>query len=614
MKVKYPVIFLFFLSVVPVHIIKGQEQISRAGTSLNFQVLKTVGDTVSVSQVLNTAMGFKDPEYFVEKTDPKETYWIKVDMSSELENLSTDSIWYLKTTSFAYASLYFNDAGSIVEQNFGRFQQRQEDRGIMSFPGIPFTKEYLIEGRYLFLKIRRVIFFDYPSRWKVLYRSQFQEQLIRQFYSQRDLKTLQPIYIFTGVCLIIFILTVMYFIYSRRLEFLWYAVYVLCLFLYLASDVFRFHELLFGQYGFESYTFFFEMQVAINLFYILFVIRYLETKKNYPKLHIPLKFISYFLMGTLLIDCFLLFTGMFTMHIHLLDIERLVMTIFGLFGMTYLLFRAKNKLAYFVVIGSFCYMFGALSLLFFGNRLYMILGGALEIIVFAAGLTYKIQAEYLERIRFKTEAYENKNKALRAQINPHFVFNALASIQHLVTKNERTTTLKYLSKFSRLMRNILESSIETHVVLSEEIKMLEDYLELESLRFSKKFTYDIFIAPEINPDLVEIPFMLLQPFTENAIIHGLLPKKEANRMVFIRFEKLEDQIICEIEDNGVGRAFSSHNATIRNPDKKSRGLEVTRQRIENMGYSTKPIQIIDKMDASGLPSGTKVVINIPVKE
>ncbi|MEO0902467.1 MAG: histidine kinase, partial [Bacteroidota bacterium] len=413
-------------------------------------------------------------------------------------------------------------------------------------------------------------------------------------------------------CLIMFVLTLTYFLYSKRIEFLYYSLYVLFLLFYLSADTFRMHEFFFGSYGLLSYSVFFEMQVAINLAYVLFVIHYLNTKVVYPKLHTALRIISYFLMLVILLDVIFLATGYFAAHIYLLDLERLVMTTFGLFGMIYLLLSAKDNLAYFVVTGSFFYTLGALGLLFFSSRLLMIIGSILEIIIFAAGLIHKIQKEYMERLRFEAEANKNRNKALRAQINPHFIFNSLTSIQHLVSKDERATTLKYLTKFSRLTRNVLESSMDTNVVLADEIKMLEDYLELESLRFSESFTFELEISPSLDTYSIEIPFMLTQPFVENAIVHGLLPKKEAPRDLKITFETRDDMMICVIEDNGIGRNTEQDEFDHVRAKRKSRGLEITKQRIENLGLETTPLEVIDKFDDLGNPSGTKVIIYIPI--
>src|SRR5690606_18508582 len=112
--------------------------------------------------------------------------------------------------------------------------------------------------------------------------------------------------------------------------------------------------------------------------------------------------------------------------------------------------------------------------------------------------------------------------ALKAQINPHFIFNSLSSIQHLIISNNKISSLKYLTKFSHLMRDIMERSMDSKSLLSDEIKIIEHYLELEALRFDHSFSYSIIIDESLNPSFVETPMLIIQPFIENAILHGLL--------------------------------------------------------------------------------------------
>ncbi|UII81498.1 sensor histidine kinase [Flagellimonas sp. CMM7] len=243
---------------------------------------------------------------------------------------------------------------------------------------------------------------------------------------------------------------------------------------------------------------------------------------------------------------------------------------------------------------------------------YMIIGSSIEVIIFAFGLNYKANTEFRENFRLKEEALVNKTKALRAQINPHFIFNSLNSIQHLVTKNDKVSTLKYISKFGRLTRNVLENSIDTDAILGEEIKILEDYLELESLRFDKAFSFKINVDPNLDVEDVKMPSMILQPFAENSIVHGLLPKKDGVKALTINFKKGNGVVICEVEDTGVGREVAKKRIHTYQKEKKSRGLEVTKQRLESFGEALNPLEIIDIQDINGNALGTKVIIRIPI--
>ena len=209
---------------------------------------------------------------------------------------------------------------------------------------------------------------------------------------------------------------------------------------------------------------------------------------------------------------------------------------------------------------------------------------------------------------------ELENRMLRAQINPHFIFNALNSIQHFITVNDTKSTLKYLTKFSSLLRQILENSISAKVSIDNEIKFLKIYIDLEALRFDHSFSYEIKIDDEIDTFNTEVPILFLQPFVENAILHGLLPK-EGEKHLLISVKQENNFLVFEIEDNGIGRTSAKILKEKKRLDYKSRGLSVTEQRIkmlqkeENQG-SVSFIDLKDGID--GKPSGTKVVISVPI--
>ena len=238
----------------------------------------------------------------------------------------------------------------------------------------------------------------------------------------------------------------------------------------------------------------------------------------------------------------------------------------------------------------------------------MLVGCSLEIIIFTIGLNYKVHLEFRENILLQQRALDEKNKALRAQINPHFIFNALNSIQNLIIKNDIRSSLKYLSRFSRLARNILETSIQPNATIDTEIELLKDYLELESLRFEKSFSYDIYVDPNLDTSSIEIPYMALQPFVENSIIHGLLPKNDGERKLTISFKKQDDTLLCIVDDNGIGRKISRERNKDFHGEKKSRGMEITSLRLNALGRRTEGYEIMDKIDSDGKPAGTTVII------
>lgn len=589
----------------------AQEQDLRSGNTLPVSFYISQDDSLSIEDLIISRPSFTPLSGSKLKSHPSNTYWLKVDFIDELARVQNDSIWYLRCNRFEYASVFLYKDHEWIEQEIGSFQNMNDQSSVLYKNGVPFEGSSLFEGRYLFIKAKRVTYFESLSRWNVSYGTEFQNTLIQEYYSSRDLGILIPVYTFAGICLVIFILTLAFFLYSQRLEFLFYTLYVLFLFFYLTSDIIKLHDLFFGGFSLYSYTFFQVAQVIINLFYILFVIYYLNSKKEYPKLHLALKVIVYTLSLIIILETYFLLSTSYLANIYILDIERIIMTVFGLMGMIYLLIKSKDKLGYFIVAGSFLYMVGALALLFFKVRAYMIIGSSLEILIFASGLTYKIQQEYKERLRFQRESLENENRALRAQMNPHFIFNSLNSIQNLITSNKKEAAVKYLNKFSLLIRSVLESSFETNVILSEEISLLHKYLELEALRFNNTFKYSISVDENLNPDLAEVPALLVQPFVENAILHGLLHEQLQDKWVHIHFKKEASFIICEIEDSGIGRDAAQKSKSLLHSTKRSRGIEVTQKRLQIFNHSLEnDLEFIDKTNELGEATGTLVRIKI----
>ncbi len=217
-----------------------------------------------------------------------------------------------------------------------------------------------------------------------------------------------------------------------------------------------------------------------------------------------------------------------------------------------------------------------------------------------------------ERLKMEKNIIELEQKASRLQMNPHFIFNSLNSIQGFIAVNDAFQAKKYLAKFARLMRLILENSREEFIPLSNEIFILENYLELEKLSLNQRFQFEINLAGNIDKEEIEIPPMLIQPFVENAVLHGIRSLKE-NGYIKLNFSLDDNILICEIEDNGVGRKQASGNKPISKH--KSTGIMVTKKRLEQIVFETKQsggIEIIDLKNENGKPIGTKVVMKIPI--
>jgi tetratricopeptide (TPR) repeat protein len=203
---------------------------------------------------------------------------------------------------------------------------------------------------------------------------------------------------------------------------------------------------------------------------------------------------------------------------------------------------------------------------------------------------------------------------LRQQMNPHFIFNTLNSIQYYMYQHDKLATNIYLTKFSSLMRKVLENSRHTSVALVEEIDALNLYLELESLRFKDKFDYEIKVDEDIDTLLYKVPTMLIQPYVENSICHGLMPK-EGKGSIKIDLKLEEGKIICTIEDNGIGREAAQEKKKLRTDNHNSLGTQIASSRLDLVsalyGTSLKTIYI-DLKNENGEPAGTRVELHIPV--
>jgi two-component system LytT family sensor kinase len=211
---------------------------------------------------------------------------------------------------------------------------------------------------------------------------------------------------------------------------------------------------------------------------------------------------------------------------------------------------------------------------------------------------------------------ENRLAVLRLQMNPHFVFNSLNSIGNFILKNEPLKASGYLTKFSKLIRLIFDSAQSEWVPLDQEIKSLELYIELEQLRFNNKFDVIINVSEEINRGSVMVPPLLLQPFVENAIWHGLMPKEGERGELFLHYWLHQDKLCMSIEDNGIGRTASMKSRTGRIATLQKQGIKLTDERIQiiNEIYHTKIQAVIkDLIDEKGDPAGTRVIVSLDMK-
>ncbi len=221
----------------------------------------------------------------------------------------------------------------------------------------------------------------------------------------------------------------------------------------------------------------------------------------------------------------------------------------------------------------------------------------------------------MEVLKLNKDLATSQLTALRAQMNPHFIFNALNSVQQYILTGDVDQANKYLSKFSRLQRAVLNHCDQNFIVLEREIEMLQLYLQLEQLRMKENFEYGINISDAIDTSEIKIPPMILQPFVENAIWHGLIPK-EGNRQVGINFSLASyNNLQCVITDNGIGRSAAEKikQQNSKNNIHKSKGLGLVYERLQVLQLQYQQsftVEVTDVLSSNGQVEGTQVLLNI----
>lgn len=248
------------------------------------------------------------------------------------------------------------------------------------------------------------------------------------------------------------------------------------------------------------------------------------------------------------------------------------------------------------------------------NTLQLFFASLFGLLLFGIAFLLYNRIQLKKNLTLQKELAEYEQKALHLQMNPHFVFNCLGSISSFIVQNGTDTAVKYLTKFSKLMRLTLEYSKESLIPIDKEIESLQNYLELEQLRFNHKFSFAIYKSEALEDDIA-LPPLLLQPFVENAIIHGVIPKKEKGNIA-IDFKLNNQNLICTIEDNGVGFEHSKTAKAHSVVAHKSMALDITQKRLEMIESTTKQKTdfTIEELKNEQLEIlGTKVTLHLPIQ-
>jgi PAS domain S-box-containing protein len=204
---------------------------------------------------------------------------------------------------------------------------------------------------------------------------------------------------------------------------------------------------------------------------------------------------------------------------------------------------------------------------------------------------------------------EFKMMALRSVMNPHFIFNVLSSIQYFIIRNDELNAINYLTSFSKLMRTVLTRSAVDFVSVQDELDLLNDYVHLENLRFDDKFDFTIRCEDSVGAEDIKMPSLLIQPYVENAILHGLY-NKEGKGTLTIDVKTTSDQLIFEIEDNGIGRSAANEIRDRNQSQRKSMGTQLTEERLRILNNNSENAVVYTDLFNEGKASGTRVTIRI----
>lgn len=427
-----------------------------------------------------------------------------------------------------------------------------------------------------------------------------------------------------GGLFVLFVYHLLIFFQNKSKLYLYYSLFLLGLTVYLLNDI---------STGFfsEVYKYInFSIQFLAYAAYVAFARNLLETRT------FLIKWDRYFAIETvtllILSPFFILiqFVLGYDIQIKLFILIIPILTIFTVISYYIIYTRIKDVFSKYFVIGSSIYLILAnVSFLevFFGADFFIskgiqpmfffYLGAFLQCIIFSIiiGLTIKRveqkskNAEVRLAIKLK-EMEELKMTALQSQMNPHFLFNSLNSINNYVLKNEVEKASDYITKFSKLIRAILNSSSSPTSTLSEELRILALYVKLEQMRVNGGFDYEVEVEERMNLEGIRVPPMFLQPFIENSIWHGIM-KKEGNKIIKLSIKKDGDSVLCVVLDNGIG--INKAKELSHNMSNKRRffGAQATENRIR-MLHQNKDVHIVTKDISSNSTTGTQVSIKFPL--
>lgn len=553
------------------------------------------------------------------------TYWLKF----TVENPTNDTLKILLTTGLHQSTTLFrfeNNQFVKVSETQEKFSKQQRPfRSDDQYMPISFLPNTI----YVFYaKIN-----DYP-------REDFAIRPILSSKAWVNLHKLNAFYdeyvyliaygFLVSVLFFVALFVLLFYLLDHQTYYLYYAFYTISIGLFNLWEYEHspYIHLIFNHLPFLKFTGNSNIYVLLtHIFYFLFILEFLELKRRTPLIAKLFSWTIISLALILVVDIFFLFvlkrldwsTSLYWTFQDIFPILN--------FALFFTIFKVKGRIARNIQMGSTFLMLGGLAGFlthYFDNSqmvlfridpsIMFVVGTLLEVFFFSIAIGIKSYNIQREQKSLNKSMMESELQTLRSQINPHFVFNSLNSIKSYILTHRSTEASEYLTDFSTLMRSILQFSKEQLISLSNELEISVLYVSLEKRRFEENFVFNYDLDPTIDTDEIMIPPMLLQPYIENAIKHGLM-NKEGIRMLTLSIIKDNAYIKIEIDDNGIGREQASllRKNTLKY---QSMGMSINNDRINLLGKTNDffiEIQIEDKKTVMNVSEGTRVIIRIPIE-
>ncbi len=552
-------------------------------------------------------------------------FWLKF----SVENPTNDTLDLLFTTGIHQSVWVFQN----IDNQLVTLKYTQERL-------LPRQRLFRADDQYLpmkFLPQKSSLFFvkinDYPKddfQIKPVFASKFwqNQHQLSAFYDEYFYVI--PYGFLISVLLFVGIFVLLFYVLDRQKYYLFYGFYTIAIALFNLWEFEHspYFHLFFSYLPFLKFTGSSNAYIILtHIFYFLFIFEFLKLNQGFPRIAKVFRWVIIILVILLFIDFAILFI------IKRLDwsfwLYQVFQNVFPILNVLLLImvFQAKGRIARNIQIGSTFLMLGGLAgfmthwfdntplvLFRIDTSLLFVFGTLLQVffISIAIGIrSYKMQKE---KDSLYKAVKESELRTLRSQINPHFVFNSLNSIKSYILTHRSVEAAEYLTDFSTLIRSILQYSKEQLISLEAELETTLLYIRLERLRFEDNFEFIYNLDPSIDTTEVLIPPLLLQPYIENAIKHGLM-NKEGKKTLILTVEKLTNQIQIKIEDNGIGREQAS--LLKKNmPKYQSMGMNINNERVSLLGQTNDlfiKIDVLDKKSTMSKTQGTTVIIHVPVE-